>query len=192
VNRYIIHLLPEPDRRAILDQLRNRLAERIGWNRALAYPTTHVTLVYDIQDDASDAEPIDPSGLAAVVDRLAGLGSVRLSLRPPEMHGPHLLMPIEDTTQLAATRLGARDGARATVAMPDGRYVVRSARVKEQSWPHLTLAQEIDPRRARQARDYLSERCKGASLPLLATQVALLARDLARSEPYRIIHVADL
>jgi hypothetical protein len=136
--------------------------------------------------------PIDPAALAAVVDRLYGSGAIRLRLSPPELHEAHLLLPIEDTPRLATMRRAALDGSRAATALPSGRDAVRSARVKEQTWPHLTLAQEIDPWRAPQASAYLSDHGREAARPLLATQVALLARDLAGSEPYRIIHVVDL
>ncbi len=192
MKRYIIHLLPEPGRRALLDDLRGRVAERIGWNRALDYPTTHVTLVYDIQDDENTSDPIDASRLAEVLDRVAGSGPIQLRPGPPAIHGEHVLMPIPDWTQLAALRRAALVGTRTIVALPDACYARRAERVKEQKWPHLTFAQEVDTSRALQAQSYLTENGGWAASPILATEVALLTRDVARGEPYQIIYQVTL
>jgi 2'-5' RNA ligase len=192
VKRYIIHLLPEAERRASLDELRERVAERIGWNRALDYPTTHVTLVYAIQDDEDAAEPIEVSALTAFLDRLDGSGPIGLWPSAPEIHGEHVLMPIADSTQLAVVRRAALDAIRRIVATPHGENAKRAQRVKEQSWPHLTLAQEVETSRARQAMSYLAEHVRWAALPMLATEIALLARDLAVREPYQIVHLVTL
>jgi hypothetical protein len=191
VKRYIIHLLPEPERRARHDDLRQQVAERIGWNRALDYPTTHVTLVYDVQDD-DDGDPIDASLLAGSLDGLAGSGAIRLEPRAPEIHGQHLLLPITDSTQLAIVRRAAFEAARRIAALPNDQHAQRAERVKEQDWPHLTMAQEVDVNRARAGQAFLAERGQWASQPLLATEIALIGRDLSRDEPYQIVHRVSL
>jgi hypothetical protein len=192
VKRYIIHLLPESSQRALLDKLRGRVAERIGWNRALDYPTTHVTLVYDIQDDENSSDPIDASRLAELLDRVAGSGPIQLWPGPPAIYGEHLLMSIPDSAPLAAIRHTILDGTRQIAAMPYTRYARRAERVKEQSWPHLTFAQEVEISRAQRAQFYLAENGGWAASPILATEVALLTRDLARREPYQIAYQVTL
>jgi hypothetical protein len=192
VKRYIIHLLPEPERRAKLDELRHQIAEQIGWNKALDYPTTHLTLVQGIQDGENVTESIDSTLLVGLLDRLANTGPIHLTPSPSGIYGRDVLMKIADSTQLAITRRAAFEATRRIVAMPDGENAKSALAVKEQSWPHLTFVQDVDAPRAQQALAFLTEHGQWVTQPLVATEIALIGRDLASGEPYRIVHRVSL
>jgi hypothetical protein len=184
--RYIVHLLPEESRRRCLDDLRMKLAEIIGPNKALDYPTSHVTLVYNIQERSDDQSPIDVAQLGEWLETLRATGPIRLWPRSPEFHVSHLLMPVPESDGLTNLRRSAFVTVRDICGGPSGHHSQRAANVKEQTWAHLTLAQNIDADRARRALEYLEIHGRWASLPLLMNQVALIARNVDRNAPYRI------
>jgi hypothetical protein len=191
--RYLIHLLPEEGQRREFDALRARVAAAIGQNKALDYPTAHVTLVWSIQDDPGDAAPIDGAALAALLDEHRGSGLIPLTARAGiEEIEHHLLLPLNDSPALAAVRGRIFAGARAIAGAPDGRAAERVGRVREQTWPHLTLAQEIDDEAWRRGLEIVRAAGDWVWRPVIGAELALLARDIDAGQPYRIVHRAPL
>lgn len=190
--RYLIHLLPEKGQRLAFDELRRRVAEVIGPNRALDYPTAHVTLVWAIQDGAADAHPLEASALVALLEAARGSGGLPLRPRRGERTEGHALLPLDDTPTLAAVRERLYAGARAVAAAPEGRYQERAGRVRQQTWPHLTIAQELEPERWQRALALLADAGEWVWAPVQGAELALLARDVAAGEPYRIVHRVPL
>jgi hypothetical protein len=193
--RYLIHLLPAEDQRRAFDGLRGRIAAAIGRNKALDYPTAHVTLVWSIQDGPGDAAPIDGSALAALLDEQRGGGPIPLTARAGigiETIERHLLLPLDDSPALAVVRGRIGAGARAIAGAPDGRSAERAGRVREQTWPHLTLAQEIGDEAWRRGLAIVRAEGDWVRRPVVGVELALLARDVDAGEPYRIVHRAPL
>lgn len=186
--RYIIHLLPDKARRRAFDALRDRVAAMIGPNRALDYPTAHVTLVWAIQDTPDDPAPIAQADLLAALERWRGTGAIPLTIAAPVETREHLLLPLDDTTALAALRNALyRDAVRAAGGR-NAERAERAERVREQTWPHLTFAQEIEPARWEQGMAVLA--AEGGDLPrapFIGAELALIGRDIDAGEPYRII-----
>lgn len=183
--RYIIHLLPDEAQRRAFDALRDRIAAAIGRNRALDYPTAHATLVWAIQDAPGDPAPIDPDALLAALVRWRGTGAIPLTIAAPAETREHLLLPLADTPALAALR---HDLYVAAARVAGDASEGRAARVREQTWPHLTLAQEIAP--ARWDRGMAILTAEGGDLlagPIIGAELALVGRDIDAGEPYRII-----
>ena len=186
--RYIIHLLPDGARRRAFDALRARLAGAIGPNRALDYPTAHITLVWAIQDAPADPAPLAQADLLAALERWRGTGALPLTIAVPPATREHLLLPLVDTPALAALRGALYRDAAGVARGADAAYPERAARVREQTWPHLTLAQEIDAARWERGMALLAD--AGGDLlraPFLGAELALLGRDNDAGEPYRII-----
>lgn len=183
--RYIIHLLPEREQRRAYDMARSRLAATIGYNRALDYPTAHVTLIWAIQDDPGDPSPIEREALIVALERHRGNGVIPLAIDTSADTREHLLLPLIDSPALAALRRGLYDDIVQIAIEPTGG---RAAQVREQPWPHLTLAQEITPDQWERGMAQLRrEDAKLLRAPLLGSELALLARDLERGERYRIV-----
>ena len=190
--RYILHLLPsEADRRAY-DDLRARIAAAIGHNRALDYPTAHVTLVQGIQDAPGDPAPIDPAALRAALERFRHSGPLPLPLAPPADTREHLLFALVDTPALATLRHALYRAAHAAALGPDGTRRDRADRVVEQTWPHLTIAQEITPDRWARGSALLAAEGAWLTQPVIGTELALIARDIERGDPYAIAHRVPL
>jgi hypothetical protein len=82
---------------------------------------------------------------------------------------------------------GQRDRAGAAVGVQQ-----RGQRAREQPWPHLTLAQEIDAARWARGRALLAREGAWLAAPVPGAELALLARDVAAGEPYRIVHRVSL
>jgi hypothetical protein len=193
--RYLIHLLPEEGQRRAFDALRARVAAAIGANKALDYPTAHVTLVWSIQDGLGDMAPIDGAELAALLDEQRGSGLIPLTAPAGigiEGIEHHLLLPLDDTPALAAVRGRIFAGARAIAGAPDSRATERAGRVREQTWPHLTLAQEIDDDAWRRGVAIVRAAGDWVRRPVVGVELALLARDIDAGEPYRIFHRTPL
>jgi hypothetical protein len=190
--RYILHLLPGEDQCRAYDDLRARVAAVIGANRALDYPTAHVTLVWAIQDEPDDPAPIDPAALCAVLDGFRHSGPLTLPVRPPIDTREHLLLPLEDTPALAEVRHALYLAVREVAARPDGSRRERAARVSEQTWPHLTIAQEISPARWERGMAILAGGGDWLGEPVVGAELALVARDTGRDEPYAIAHRVPL
>lgn len=186
--RYIIHLLPTEAQRLAYDDARTRLAAAIGRNRALDYPTAHITLAQGIEDALDDPAPIDPAALRAALARWRGIGGLPLTVGAPAETREHLLLPLVDTPALAALRRSLHEDIRRAASGIAGDRIARAARVFEQTWPHLTLAQDIDGVRWARGMALLA-RDDAALLraPLLGAELALIARDVAAGEPYRIV-----
>jgi hypothetical protein len=185
--RYIIHLLPAEGQRRAYDDLRARIAAVIGPNRALDYPGAHVTLVWAIQDGPDDPAPIDPAALIAALEAECGSGSLSLATREDVHTREHILFPLIDTPALAALRHRLYLAARTIAAGPDGTRTDRAERVREQTWPHLTFAQEIDEARWERGMAILAEARPQLREPVQGTELALVARDIAAGTPYRIV-----
>jgi hypothetical protein len=185
--RYIIHLLPERSQRLAFDALRARLATAIGYNKALDYPTAHVTLLWNIEDQPAAVAAIDAAMLAAALDGEAGIGHLELALRPaPDDIASvqqHLLLPLQDSEPLAALRQRLHQAVLSLMAATGVPPTVR-----EQTWPHLTLAQEIDDTRWQTGLALVRAEGDWPCQPIIGTEVALLARDVAAGEPYTIVH----
>lgn len=183
--RYILHLLPDEAQRRAFDALRDRVAAAIGRNRALDYPTAHVTLVWAIEDVPEAPAPIDPAALLAALERWRGTGALTLPLAPPVETREHLLLPLVDTPALAALRHALYDEA---VRAAGGAGDSRAERVREQTWPHLTISQEITPERCERGMAILDDEA-GELLrhPICGAELALVGRDIDAGEPYRII-----
>jgi hypothetical protein len=190
--RYIIHLLPAEEQRRTYDDLRARIAATIGHNRALDYPGAHVTLVWAIQDAPEDPAPLDPAALIAALDAECGTSPLSLATREDVHTREHLLFPLIDTPALAALRHRLYLAARAIAAGPDGTRTDRANHVREQTWPHLTFAQEIDAARWERGMAILTEAGPQLREPVLGTELALVARDTEAGEPYRIIWQGSL
>ncbi len=191
--RYILHLLPEAAQRRVYDTARARLVEAIGRNRALDYPTAHVTLVWAIQDEPGDREPIRAADLIAALEEWRGSGIVTLDARDAVHGHEHLLVPLRDTLALAALRGRLAEAARTAVAGPAGAHRERAERVREQSWPHLTLAQEIDPARWARGRALLDAEFPDLLRePLRGGELALVARDNEADGAYALAHRVPL
>jgi len=60
--------------------------------------------------------------------------------------------------------------------------------VREQTWPHLTLAQSLDAGCWERAMALLAQEGAWVSRPVLGADLALLSRDVETGEPYRIVH----
>jgi hypothetical protein len=190
--RYIVHLLPDGAQCRAFDDLRARVAGGIGPNRALDYPTAHVTLVWAIQDARGDPMPIDPAALCAVLDGFRQSGALILPVLPPIETREHLLLPLENTPALAEVRHALYLAAREVAAGPDGARRERAARVGEQTWPHLTIAQEIGPARWERGMAILAAEGDWLREPVVGAELALVARDVERGEPYAITHRVPL
>ena len=176
--RYIIHLLPAEEQRRTYDDLRARIAAAIGHNRALDYPGAHVTLVWAIQDAPDDPVPIDPTALIATLEAERGTGLLCLATREDVHTREHLLFPLIDTPALEALRHRLYLAARTVAAGPDGTRTDRADRVREQTWPHLTFAQEIDAARWERGMAILAEAGPRLREPVMGTELALVARDI--------------
>lgn len=191
--RYILHLLPEAAQRRVYDTARARLAVVIGRNRALDYPTAHVTLVWSIQDEPGDREPIRAADLIAALEEWRGSGIVTLGARDAVHGREHLLVPLNDSPALAALRGHLAEAARVAAAGPAGARPERAGRVREQPWPHLTFAQAIDPERWARGRALLD-----AEFPCLFSasvrggELALVARDNEAGKSYALAHRVPL
>lgn len=185
--RYIIHLLPDEGQCRAYDEVRARIAAAIGHNRALDYPTAHVTLVYAIQDDPADPAPLAREALIAALERHRGGGPLPLAVGGEVETREHLLFPLRDTPTLAAVRHRLYRDVCAIAAGPDGARTGRAGRVREQTWPHLTFAQEIDAARWERAGAILAAADPRLREPLHGAELALVARDIEAGEPYRII-----
>lgn len=187
--RHILHLLPIAAQCRAYDALRARVADAIGTNRALDYPTAHVTLVQGIQDAPDAAAPIALAALRAALDRFRHSGPLILPQHPSTDTREHLLLPLADTPALAALRhalyLAARDAT-------DGLDGARQARVTEQTWPHLTIAQEITPARWERGAALLAAEGAWLHEPIVGAELALVSRDVARGEPYAIVYRVPL
>ena len=190
--RYIIHLLPHERQRRAFDDLRARMAAEIGPNRALGYPTAHVTLVWSIQDSPNDDAPIDREALAALLDAYAGNGPLPLTPRAGDWVEEHVLLPLDDTPELAALRSDLYHAARSVVADPAGQHAERAGRVREQTWPHLTLAQDVEADRWERGIALLHREGDWVFEPLIGAELALLGRDVEADQPYRIVHRVPL
>ena len=185
--RYIIHLLPNEQQRQAYDDARARVAAAIGHNRALEYPTAHITLVWAIQDVPDDPTPIAQGALLAALERWRGTGAIPLTVREPVDTREHLLLPLSDTPALANLRHALFLAAQTIAAEPAGDRTERAMRVREQTWPHLTLAQEIDAERWERGMALLKDDAALLHAPLHCTELALVARDIDAGEPYRIV-----
>jgi len=185
--RYIIHLLPCAEQRRAYDEARARLAAAIGHNRALNYPTAHITLVWAIQDVPEDSAPIAQDALLAALERWRGSGAIPLTVRKPVETREHLLLPLADIPALAAIRHGLYQDAQRAAVGPTGNRTDRAERVREQTWPHLTLAQEIDAEQWERGMALLKDDGPLLRAPLRCTDLALVARDIDAGEPYRIV-----
>lgn len=186
--RYIIHLLPAEGQRRAYDDARARLAVAIGHNRALDYPTAHITLVWAIQDAPADPAPIARDALLAILERWRASGALPLMVREPVDTREHLLLPLADTPALATIRHELYLAAQRAAAGPAGDRADRAERVREQTWPHLTLAQEIDAARWERGMALLArEDAELLRAPMLGTELALVARDIDAGGAYRIV-----
>ena len=191
--RYILHLLPEGAQRRAYDAARARLAETIGRNRALDYPTAHVTLVWSIQDELGDPAPIHAAALIDALEEWRGSGLLTLEVRADVPGREPLLAPLGDTPAFAALRGRLFAAARTAAGGPDGTRQERATRVREQRWPHLTFAQEIDPERWARGRALLDADFPHVLRePLRGGELALVARDNEAGEPYGIVHRVPL
>ena len=191
--RYILHLLPEGAQRRAYDAARARLAEVIGRNRALDYPTAHVTLVWSIQDEPGDRAPIRAAELIAALEEWRGSGLLTLDLRGELPGREHLVLPLRDTPALAALRGRLAEAARAAAAGPAGTRTARAGRVREQTWPHLTFAQELDPERWARGRALLGAEFPDLFCePLRGGELALVARDNDVGGAYALAHRVPL
>jgi hypothetical protein len=190
--RYIVHLLPTEAQRHTFDDLRARVAEQIGFNRALWYPTAHLTLVWNIEDDPGDAQPIDGAALAAVLDRYQGRGTLPLAVGAPARFGGHVLAPVVSTEHLNQLRADLLDVVRRIIAGPNQRDQPRAERVREEARPHLTLAQDVGPEQAEKALAFLKRENLHAPRSVEGIQLALLARDPALHKLSRIVHCVPL
>jgi hypothetical protein len=190
--RYILHLLPDEAQCRAFDDLRARVAAVIGPNRALDYPTAHVTLVWAIQDEPGDPAPIDQAALCAVLDGFRHSGVISLPVLPPIDTREHLLLPLENTPALAELRHALYVATRDVVAGPDGGRRERAERMGEQTWPHLTIAQEISPERWERGMAILESEGDWVREPVVGAELALVARDVEHGEPYAIIYRVSL
>lgn len=185
--RYIIHLLPSEQQRQAYDDARARVAAVIGHNRALEYPTAHITLVWAIQDAPDDPAPIAQDALMAALERWHSTGAITLTVGKPVDTREHLLLPLSDTATLANLRHGLYLAVQTIAAGPVGDRAERVAKVREQTWPHLTLAQEIDAERWERGMALLKGDAALLHTPLHCTELALVARDIDAGESYRIV-----
>lgn len=185
--RYIIHLLPTADQRRAYDDARARIAAAIGHNRALDYPGAHVTLVYAIQDAPNDPAPIDRATLIAALEEERDTGPISLAVRDDIDTREHLLFALTNTPALASLRHRLYRAARASAVGPDGTRTDRADRIREQTWPHLTFAQEIDEARWERARAILATAGPHLREPFQGTELALVARDIEVGKPYEIV-----
>ncbi|MFN8516768.1 MAG: hypothetical protein U0841_30180 [Chloroflexia bacterium] len=190
--RYIVHLLPDGAQCRAFDDLRARVAAAIGSNRALDYPTAHVTLVWAMQDAPGDPAPIDQAALCAVLNGFRQSGVISLPVRPPIDTREHLLLPLENTPALAELRHALYVAVRDVVAGSDGARRERAERVREQTWPHLTIAQEITPEHWERGMAILAAEGDWLREPIVGAELALVARDVDRGEPYAITHRVPL
>lgn len=190
--RYIVHLLPTEEQRRAYDDARSRVAAAIGHNRALDYPTAHVTLVWAIQDAPDDPAPIDPAALIAALEAHRGSGPLPLAVSEDARTREHLLLPLHDTPALATLRDSLLGAMRTVAAGPDGTRADRADHVRAQDWPHLTLAQEIDPARWERATALLAKDAAWLRAPVQGAALALVAREIDTGGVYRIVHQVAL
>ena len=190
--RHILHLLPSAAQCRAYDDLRARVADAIGPNRALDYPTAHITLVQGIQDAPGDTAPINPGVLCAALDRFRHSGALILPQLPPIDTREHLLLPLADTPALAATRRALYLAVREAAGGPDDARRDRAARVTEQTWPHLTIAQEITPERWERGAALLAAEGDWLREPIAGAELALISRDVERGKPYAIVYRVPL
>lgn len=186
--RYIVHLLPAEAERMAYDAARDRIASVIGPNRAQHYPTAHLTLLWSIQDAPDDPAPIDQQALVAALEQWRGSGAIPLNGQLFTATREHLLLQITDTPALAALREQLQQAVQTIAAAPAGTRQDRAARVQAQDWPHLTLAQEIDPANWETGLAVLQQEFPALlTAPLTGTTLALIARDIAAGHPYQIV-----
>ncbi len=191
--RYIIHLLPAEAQRQAFDAARARIAAVIGHNRALDYPTAHITLIWAIQDQPADPAPIDPAALVALLERYRDSGPITMPLGEPADTQEHLLFTLANPPALATLRRALYDNVWQLAAGPNNEHLERADRMREQTWPHLTFAQEITPAQFTQAQVVLQQEDPALlQAPIVGSTLALIARDIDAGEPYRIIATVPL
>jgi hypothetical protein len=115
-----------------------------------------------------------------------------LSLAPPADTREHLLLPLEDTPALATLRHALYVAAHTAALGPDRTRWDRADRVVEQTWPHLTIAQEITPDRWARGSALLAAERDWLTQPVIGAELALIARDIDRGTPYAIAHRVPL
>ena len=191
--RYLIQLLQTEAECRYLTDLRYRVAARIGTNKALHYPTPHVTLIWNIEDGPGDPEPIDRRSLESVLDSLRARGSIALTLRglTTWVAGDrrHVVFPIVDSSELSTLREDLLARVKTAVAGPGGRYPDRAAQVQAQSTPHLTIAQDVTEKLAETAVALIGAESRTLT-GVRGVEVVLLER--RPPEPYDIVHRVDL
>ena len=61
-----------------------------------------------------------------------------------------------------------------------------------ETWPHITLAQDVTPENQALAREYITQNIDWIPDTIEFDQVALLARDVTLNQPYKIVARAAL
>ncbi len=179
--RYIFQLLPTEPLCSQLQELRQQVSSLVGPNQALNYPTPHVTLLHSIADNAINSIQASDQ-LIATLPALKEHPPLTLPAKLLNQPDIHLTIALKDSDELTQMR----DTLQNEVLMLQQQGQLSSGPVEE-TWPHLTLAQNISSESQAIAREYMAQNVTWLPEIIEFDQVVLLSRDVTLNQPYRII-----
>ena len=184
--RYIFQLLPKEPLCSQLQELRHHLTSLIGPNKALDYPLPHATLLHSIADNSINAiQACDQ--LIAVLPAIKESSTISLPAKLLNRADNHVTISLSDDSELAQIRDVLLD----EVNILEQQGQLSSSPVAE-TWPHITLVQDVTPENQALAREYITQNIDWIPDTIEFDQVALLARDVTLNQPYKIVARAAL
>jgi ribosomal protein L7Ae-like RNA K-turn-binding protein len=184
--RYIVQLLPEDGQRSHLDLIRFDLSRIIGRNKAVNYPTSHVTLVWSIEDVGFN-EKINPEDLTKILLNCANFGVIDLEWKILHDASQHITLDIKDNPVLDELRQCLFTSIKHYATNNGLNKVVEKVQLQE--WPHITLAQDINPEKYTEGMRFLQEKLNLPSR-IRFNSLALLAK--TEGQDYKIIETIEL
>lgn len=184
--RYIIQLLPTAKQREHLDLIRDGLVQIVGKNRSQSYPASHITLIWSLEDIDRE-NTIDPKQLRERLSHFTGGGSIKLKWKILTGINQHLTLDMEEAPKLSSLRLKLFESIKSYL-LQNGLSDVLII-MQQQLWPHVTLAQDINPQKHEAGMQYLLDQL---ALPNLINfeELALLVRE--EGGEYKIIETVKL
>lgn len=179
--RYILQLLPREPLCSQLQELRIQLTSLIGPNRALDYPVPHVTLLHSIADNSINAiQACD--ALIATLPAIKEFSPISLAAKLLNSTSQHVTIGLSDSEELSQIRNTLI--SEISILEQQGQL---SSNPIEETWPHITLAQDISNENQTLAREYISQNVDWIPEVIEFDQVALLSRDVTLNQPYKIV-----
>lgn len=171
--RYIIQLLPESQIREHLDSIRAGLVQTVGQNKAQNYPTSHITLVWNLED-TSTLKRVDPKDLSKHLKDSKGDYSINLRWLILQESTRFITLEIAEDTPFVELRQQIFTGIKSYIETL--KLVDVSQNMKEEMWPHITLAQNINPQNYEAGMQYLIQELK-LPVSIHFDTIALLAQE---------------